>query len=590
MVDKLIDFFENFDIKKDWLFVVFIIVLLTLIIYFFFIIIFTKKNEKYLANFTNGKNNIRLFKIDFKNNKVYMVDKRDLKTKRIETLEWFYSGYTDEDALKVKIWLSELIKKDRSVQKNIEVHIKLKNHKRPIFSVLTCTSFDYKKQIAHFESHLFPNIKQKRFYKDFTEKIKTIEEISKIYNTNKRRHSHLYFIRIFPKDSLSGDSKEILNNKVLMTLLMSRINLHLKNSMSICLSISNELIILDTRPNKKNKTIVFCRNLVKEISKILFLHSLHSSYAFKIGVQSSKEEKKSFEEFVNSAKELTMYSLGKNDINNFILYDTLKNNHFETKKEIIDKINNIVKNKTFNVEYSPLVNSNNGHLAGFFTNIEYKDPAFSSLSLLLEQAYTHNLIDEVIDLLYKQINSVYINKYFITSDKRRLFLDVKIEYYRSILNALENTKLPENVKTIFTFNDEDIIKQAANNKTHLIEILMTLKENNQLRLGLEFSSTSIDLGEDILNYFDYFVFNYGKNFSTLLTSSQEQILFQNMRNTLMEYHKGKLTAVNLTSWQAIEYFADQGFKYVSGNYFGNEINKLPTLDTKKINKLLSLND
>ena len=33
-----------------------------------------------------------------------------------------------------------------------------------------------------------------------------------------------------------------------------------------------------------------------------------------------------------------------------------------------------------------------------------------------------------------------------------------------------------------------------------------------------------------------------------------------------------------------------GFKYVSGPYFGSEINKTPSIDTKKINKLLSLYD
>ena len=203
MYDKIINFFENFDIKKDWLFIVFLIVFLTLIIYLLSIIIFTKRNDKFLSEFTNGKNNIRLFTIDFKKNQVYMVDKRNLKKKRIEELEWFYSGYTDEDAIKVKIWLAELIKSDRLVQNNLEVHIKLNNSKKPIFSVLTCTSIDYENQIAHFESHLFPEIKQKRFYKDFTEKIISENEIANLYKSNKHRYSHLYFVRIFKKDSLS---------------------------------------------------------------------------------------------------------------------------------------------------------------------------------------------------------------------------------------------------------------------------------------------------------------------------------------------------------------------------------------------------
>ena len=58
----------------------------------------------------------------------------------------------------------------------------------------------------------------------------------------------------------------------------------------------------------------------------------------------------------------------------------------------------------------------------------------------------------------------------------------------------------------------------------------------------------------------------------------------------MDFPKGKLVAVNLKSWQAIEFFTSLGFKYVSGPYFGSEINKTPSIDTKKINKLLSLYD
>ena len=93
-----------------------------------------------------------------------------------------------------------------------------------------------------------------------------------------------------------------------------------------------------------------------------------------------------------------------------------------------------------------------------------------------------------------------------------------------------------------------------------------------------------------MSQFDYFIFNYNENFSNLLTSTHDQILFQDLRDTLLEFPNGKLLVVNLTSWQTIEYFSLLGFKYVSGNYFGSEINKLPQIDTKKINKLISIKD
>ena len=90
--------------------------------------------------------------------------------------------------------------------------------------------------------------------------------------------------------------------------------------------------------------------------------------------------------------------------------------------------------------------------------------------------------------------------------------------------------------------------------------------------------------------FDYYIFDQESSFSNILTSTQDQILLQNLVNNLMDFSSGKLSAVNLKSWQAIEYFSSLGFTYVSGSYFGMENNKAPTIDTKRINKLLSLYD
>ena len=45
----------------------------------------------------------------------------------------------------------------------------------------------------------------------------------------------------------------------------------------------------------------------------------------------------------------------------------------------------------------------------------------------------------------------------------------------------------------------------------------------------------------------------------IILKEQDQILFQNLTNTLMDFPKGKLVAVNLKSWQAIEFFTSLGF-------------------------------
>jgi hypothetical protein len=207
-----------------------------------------------------------------------------------------------------------------------------------------------------------------------------------------------------------------------------------------------------------------------------------------------------------------------------------------------------------------------------------------------EYISSHSQVKPLLEFLYKEINSIYINKYFLTNEQRRLFLKTNIKYSNDIIDIVRNIEVPENVKTIFVFQDKDITKEAMNNSKNLLDSLIELKQENRLKLGLEFTSTSLEMSDEILEMFDYFIFDQNNSFSQILTTTQDQILFQNLTNTLMEFPKGKLVAVNLKSWQAIEFFSSLGFKYVSGPYFGSEINKTPSIDTKKINKLLSLYD
>jgi hypothetical protein len=206
-----------------------------------------------------------------------------------------------------------------------------------------------------------------------------------------------------------------------------------------------------------------------------------------------------------------------------------------------------------------------------------------------EYAYSYSLLKPLLKFFFEEINQIYINKYFITSEERRLFLKVKPQYYKEILYAVNEVILPENVKTVFLFNDKDIIKEASNNK-FIYDVIEELKNDSRIRLGLEFTTTSLELPADLLKMFDYYIFDQESSFANILTSTQDQILLQNLVNNLMDFSSGKLSAVNLKSWQSIEYFSSLGFTYVSGSYFGMENNKAPTIDTKRINKLLSLYD
>ena len=110
---------------------------------------------------------------------------------------------------------------------------------------------------------------------------------------------------------------------------------------------------------------------------------------------------------------------------------------------------------------------------------------------------------------------MFINKYFITGEQRILFMNIKTIYYQEVIKVVNTTKLPINVKTVFVISDKEIYKESISNSKFLKEALIELRRNKDLFLGLDFSSTSIEISDDVLSQFDYFIFNFNENFSNL---------------------------------------------------------------------------
>ena len=576
---------HSVDDRNQVIFCIIVLLAICLIGFFIFIFILGHKNKKKLSSFSSGKNNIRLFTLNYEESSVYVVDKKNFKQKRKMDFDWFFESYPREDTLRTKIWLSELINNDRLVNDSIEVHVLIGKQKEPMFSVLTCTSIDTKKKIIHLESHLFPKIVSvKATNKKIDDKIMSYNYLSNTYHQEKHEKFNVYFLHLFIKNDDSISDR--WTKKIIITTIMSKIKRLLKNSMLMCITRNNDLIILESSPGNKNKSLAFGHKISQEISKILFLNTLQNAYSYKIGI-ATKKDALSFDELVRSAKEMT---LTNDETSSKVLFNSITNTNNNNNEKFKDEIETIIKDKKLSIDYTSLVNCNNGHIKGFYTTLIPQSNIFNSFREIEDYAYSYGLLEKLITMIYKELNSIYTNKYFITSEKRRLFINIKPQYYKNVLNVVKDNKLPDNVKNVFVLNDKDMVNAAATNNKFLLESLSKLKSESNIRLGLEFTSSSLEMSDDMLRLFDYFIFNFQDNFPNILTSTHEQILFQDLRDTLLSYPNGKLTAVNLTSWQAVEYFSLLGFRYVSSSFFGKETNKAPQIDTRKINKLLSLKE
>ena len=579
---------ELFISKNKYLVYMLIILVFLLFFYLLYIILFSRKNNTKVKFYLSGKNNIRLFAIYYKEDYIYVVDKKNFKGKKRENLDWFYNSLIKEDAIKANIWINEIIKNDKLNNEALPVQVIIKKQKKPIYSIMNCTSVDRNKGVIHIESRLFPNFKiSKNHLLKLSEKQKKYSRLSKIYEEKKdaKNKCKLYYIRLFNSNGMVKTSK--WTKQILITMIISKIKFYFSKNIRFCLSSSNNIIVLDTSRKNQDKAINFAKKISKEISKIFLLNGLQNLYNFHIGIVTNKKGQ-DFNSLVSSAKALTYNDQFEANHISFNQSNNPSSNLEKFKDEIINIIEN--QNREIDIEYQTIVGSDSGHIKGYYSIPTVKSSLYQDYYSLLDSAYEYQLLEKLLVSLYQRINSVFINKYFITGEQRILFMNIKPIYYQEVIKVVNTTKLPINVKTVFVISDKEIYKESISNSKFLKEALIELRRNKDLFLGLDFSSTSIEISDDVLSQFDYFIFNYNENFSNLLTSTHDQILFQDLRDTLLEFPNGKLLVVNLTSWQTIEYFSLLGFKYVSGNYFGSEINKLPQIDTKKINKLISIKD
>lgn len=577
----------HFVFATDWPIFALLMVFLILIIFAICYVIYYKRTTKTLESLKSGKSNTRFYTIYYNENKVYVVDKHIMKDKRFITLEEFYRSISDDEYIKVKMWLTELIYKDKLMQDSLDVTVKLKSDKTPIFGVLSCTSIDYNTNIAHVECKLFPEYKKRLQSNVSTEKVFELsdKELQDYFENTQRNLTSMYVIRLYSEES-RGHPSTFRARTILMRLIISNLQSHLTGNKRLTLTPTNELIILDPTSGYKNDIIAFCHIIIENIQKVLFQSSVQDDYKFIIGICFDRFKKYNYQDLYKYAKEVSIYAQ-KRGQEPFLFYDENQDYTKDTYQETLNALKSTIDNKAISVRYTTIYNLS-AKTEGYTCEFLPDNSVLPSISEIFDIADENKLNLELYSLLYEKVNAAYTVKYFPTKEKRRFIIKFKLKNYKTILSVPNIYPVPENVKTIFTLTDDDLSETASNNSKFLQEAIKALKADDRIRLGLQFKSTSIDISDDILDYFDYFIFNQKDDFPDLLKKAQNQILMQNLISTLKEHPLGKLTGINLENFDNIEYFINLGFRYVASPYFGSLVNGLPTNDIKKLSRMTAL--
>lgn len=586
-MEQIKEFFKDFTFKKllellgNTYVIIFSLMLLLLIGLLIFICL-TIRTKKLKQVVSYEDNNVRYFSIHYDRDYVYSVDKRNLNKKRKENIEWFYSCFAPGEKVRLEVWLNELMKENHTAPNHLEVSTKVKGNKSLIFTVIDVTYINYEKKIIHLESRLFPSIqKLKRKNKNSKRNIVYYTEMPKILLDFEDNPRTLFLIRLSNLDTLEKESNDF--NFTIFTLLISRLVKFLSPSRYLCQLKSNELVIIDFKMRTKNEAIALGHNFSKVITKSLSLAGIDDYVSFKIGINQEKKQDSDFTTLTRFAREAAIYAEANDLDTDVLIYDQ---NAFKQQENVARIISNIKRNidrRLFSCTYTPIINVKDGTTFGYDCLLSAPQSVVYSVTSMLEYASNNNFLIDLIRILYLETNLGYSLSPTHTYYNQFLTMPIKLSFHQEIIEIFTRVERPKNVNTIFILNDKDIDEIDVKES---LKIIKELKHHN-LTIALEVTSNSLILAPDLLKKFDYFIIS-GKSFHKI-KESQNLILFSDMIARLGSY-KGTIIATEIESWTQMELFINLNINYISSPLLGQSNKKLPSIDYRKITKLLNMSN
>lgn len=573
-MDKIIEFFQNLNFDKfisylkDYRFWIVIAAIVLLIILSITVIIYYKKDYKRIAlNYEDY--NTRYFSIHYDEQYVYSVDDKTLTKKRKENLDWFYSSFIPQDKLRVIVWINALQKEDTKASNYLEVHTKIQFPKRNVYTILTVTSINYEKKIIHIESRIFPNIKKSRMELGRKLNIKNEKDMPTLLNERKDSPCTMFLCQLFTEEN---NSTKITN--ILVTILLSRLLKFTSKNRLICSTENNYITIVSFNSCTDVEVSSLGNKIAKEISRILFLSSISNNISFKIGIIKDSNREYDFYKLISIGEEITNYAYQNELSSNVIIYNQNMNYQIEQDSEDIDELKSVINENLFTQTITPILNTK-GQIFGYDINFNVISDKIKSFEELQTIALENNYTFELESVFYRNAHSLFIGH--APKTNQHILFDIKPDCCNYIKDIIASNQSAKKAQTIFVLKDYDV-------NDDLITKLQEL-ETSGINFALEITSTTLTLSAELMKIFPYFILRettFDSNFT-----GQYLAFFSDMVNRISTY-KGKIIATGISSWSNIEILLNLNVGLISSKQIAQSTAGMPTIDDKRIEKLISL--
>ncbi len=573
-MDSLIEFLQEHPIFVGVL--LSLIVLLSVLLLFYLI---TKKQDRKITTIMQESiNTVRVFVVDFGNDRATYFNKRDFGKRQSGTLDIFFRQFELNAATEIEQWLENLLADKKNTPTWFEADVNIERKKATFFSLLQVIHIDREKEIIYLESHLLQYLTPKnQINKKMSLKARhpySLEEFDHLFHRAKRKNRGLMMLIRFYKIHRRKESEPDIE-KLLLTQLKDRVTLFL-NTYRVLFEISNmEVAVFDLRSSDFQIARQIARSLREYLNRYIDINGI-SGYGFTIGVASASDFSESVD-LIDTTREMAIAA--EKNTEQIAYYDRLRpminldNTFFRKELDLV------IKDKRLYVSFRPIVDARNGDIYGYFSYIEPSQSIFNNFNEIKEFALKTERERELFSVMSRNILTKFFNQR--TSDKHYLFLNVLISDFQAISNSLSRMNHADNIPLVLLFDEEDVSMSALSSDV-TIEKLTKIK-NYGFDLALTISDTELTMPAALYGTFDYFVVDE-KNVKNIKKDQRKLNFLLSTLGKLLKYNK-EIIVTDLPGWSEIEYMIRSGINLVSAEEIAKKNSMVIPIEKKKITKV-----
>ena len=535
-----------------------------------------------------ASNAVRIFVINFKEDRVVYFDKNNVKKKTTTNLVGFYSNFHENDVDKVKQWIYSIcVTRSDDVENFIEADILAGHGRDNYFSLLQLLKYDSDASVVHVESHMMkyitPNNNPLKIKHGINYGVVDKATVQNLVSTQKAARGFTFAIRFYYIKPIVNASHRY---ETFVTTSMKDIIYPYANDphhmRQIIDNSNNQLLLFDLNISSPTIALQLANSIEKDIKKAISLSSYSDSISFAIGVVNNAEFYQDFDGAVECVSQACIYAQ-QNDMSIY-LYSRANSRHIITTKKLENQITNLFKRNSIRYLYRPIVDVGKEEILGYFQYIRTYDLPFSDFYEMQKYAIKVEKNRELFSLIAKNAISRFISQSGETSN--RLFLNTSLfdcEYADSVIKQVKDS---EQVRIVLMFDEQEIYDNTENSD-QIISSFIQLKEQGY-KIALSLKDQDLIIDPLMYSNFDYFIVG-ASMVAEVKKNTRNRLGILTLVEQLLKYHK-PIIATDLGGTQAIEIIIKSGINLISSDGISASSEMLLPIDKKKLSRLHMLYD